>query len=346
MQTALVTGGTGFIGTFLAKKLLKLGWKVNIIDIRSTQDMFIKKRCNIFINDVNKINYKHKCFKNVSVIFHFAAIPSISRKNKKNFIKNNFEATKNLIKCAKKLNIKKFIYSSSSTVYGIPKKFPLTEKDAGNVIGFYGYSKFLAEKLLLKSSSKNFIVSILRPRVVIGPGRLGIFEILFKRMRNNQNIYLIGNGSNYFQFTNIHDFVDASIKCIQTRKSLVINIGSNDLITNYALLNSLKLKIKSKSLIIKTPAIIVKIILSILEMMRLSPLTKEQYTIADKNFFLDTKTAREELGWNSKYSTVKTLINSYDWFKKNIHSNNYQTNMFGIFTSFKNYHQSGFQKPD
>ena len=343
-KIALVTGGTGFIGTYLSKKLIRLGWQVNILDLKQSNDKFLKQKCNIFQKDILKINYKDTCFKKVSVIFHFAALPSISRKNKNIFLKNNLNGTKNLIKCAKKNKIKKIIYSSSSTVYGVPNKLPLIESDANNTVGFYGYSKILAEKFLIKSSSKNLQYSILRPRVVIGPGRLGIFGVLFKRIKENKNIYLIGNGSNYFQFTNINDFVDASIKCIKNKKNLILNIGSEDKITTYKLLNSLIVKTKSKSKIIKTPPKLVRFVLRVLELIKLSPLTSEQYEIADKNFYLSTDRAKKYLKWKSKYSTLNTLYQSYNWYKKNLNSNNQQTRQFGILTIFKNHQQSGFQK--
>lgn len=343
-KRALVTGGTGFIGTYLCKKLLSLKWKVNIVDLKKSKDSEIIKKCNFFKKDISKINYKHKCFKNVSVIFHLAALPSISRKNEENFLDNNLGGTKNIILCAKKNKINKIIYTSSSTVYGVPKKFPLNENDAGNTIGFYGYSKWISEKELLDSASSALNVCILRPRVVIGPGRLGIFHIFFKRIFNNKNIYLIGNGSNFFQFTNVDDFVNAIIKCTKVKKTTILNIGSSDRITTYNLISLLIKKSCSKSKIIKTPAILIKLILSVLDKLKISPLTKEQYLIADKNFFLSTKKAKSYLKWKSQYSTVKTLLNSYDWYKNNLNLKNNQTKQFGILTIFRNYQQSGFQE--
>ncbi|MDC3342511.1 NAD(P)-dependent oxidoreductase [Candidatus Pelagibacter sp.] len=342
-KTALITGGTGFIGTYLAKALLKKGWKIKIVDLKYSNDPFLIKNCEIYKIDITKLKFNHTCFDGVNVIFHLAALPSISRKSKKIFLNNNLNGTRNIIKCAKKRAIKKIIYTSSSTVYGIPKKAILDEKDAGNTIAFYGDSKWKAEKLLINSTKKNFNVNILRPRVVIGPGRLGIFGLLFKRILNNKNIYLIGNGSNYFQFTNVNDFVDACIKCIKLNKNIILNIGSKDRISTYNLLKSLIKKNKSKSNIIKTPSLIIKKVLKILEFFGVSPLTKEQYAIADKNFYLSTEKAESTIKWKSKISTLATLNESYKWFKKNSKKNN-QTKEIGILTIFNNFQQSGFQK--
>ena len=245
-KIALVTGGTGFIGTYLCKKLLEIGWKVNIIDLKRSNDKIINKKCKFLKVDLNKIKYKNKIFKNVNTIFHFAAIPSIANKKKEEFLKYNLKSTENLIKCAKKNKIKNIIYSSSSVVYyGTKNLFPLREKDAGKTVDFYGLSKWLGEKVLMQE--KKMKINILRPSVVIGPGRLGIFEILFKRILNNQNIYLIGGGQNYFQFTNVHDFVDASIRCIKFKKSMIFNVGSSDKVKTYDLLNYVCKKAKSKS---------------------------------------------------------------------------------------------------
>ena len=82
-KIALITGGTGFIGTYLSKKLLLKGWKVNIIDLRNSRDPMIIKG-NFYKSDLTKINSNHKCFKKVSDISP-CGNTSISRKIKKNF---------------------------------------------------------------------------------------------------------------------------------------------------------------------------------------------------------------------------------------------------------------------
>ncbi len=342
-KTALVTGGTGFIGTYLCKKLLEIGWKVNIIDLKKSNDKIINKNCKFLKIDLNKVKHTNKIFKNINTIFHFAAIPSIANKTKEEFLKYNLRSTVNLIKCAKENKIKNIIYSSSSVVYyGTKNLFPLREKDAGKTIDFYGLSKWLGEKTLMQE--KEMKIKILRPSVVIGPGRLGIFEILFNRILNNQNIYLIGGGQNYFQFTNVHDFVDASIKCIKLKKSMIFNVGSSDKVKTYDLLSHVCKKAKSKSKIITTPALAVKIALFFLSLINLSPLTKEQYLIADKSFFLETRRAKKFLNWNDKFTTKQTLLDAFNWFKINFSKKKFQTSQFGILTKFKNYNQSGFQK--
>ena len=155
---------------------------------------------------------------------------------------------------------------------------------------------------------------------------------------------MIGGGSNYFQFTNVNDFVAAIIKAVNLKKSLILNIGSNDKITTYKLIKLLIKKAGSKSKIIKTPVFLIKFILATLERFGLSPLTKEQYLIADKNFFLNTRKAKLNLKWKSRFSTLKTLLNSYDWYTKNLNDKNNQTKQFGILTIFKSYQQSGFQR--
>ena len=91
-------------------------------------------------------------------------------------------------------------------------------------------------------------------------------------------------------------------------------------------------------------SILIKFILALLDRFKISPLTKEQYLIADKNFFLNTKKAKSCLKWKSQYSTLETLFYSYDWYKNNLNFKNNQTKQFGILTIFKNYQQSGFQK--
>ena len=343
-KCALVTGGTGFIGTYLSKKLFKSGWSVKILDIKDTSDLEIKKNCNLLLDDINNIDLNNSFFKDISVIFHLASIPTISRKNKNTFIKNNLDTTKKIVALALKNNISNLVCASSSTVYGIPKKFPLKEIDLSKTIGNYGYSKYLSEKYLIATSYSKINTKILRPRVVIGPGRLGIFSILFERIIKNKNIYTIGNGKNIFQFTNVNDFVDSMLLSSELNKSEIFNIGSDDKVNTYEILKNLIQYAKSNSKIRKIPSLIIINFLKILESLGLSPLQKEQYMIANKDFFLDTEKAKKILNWRPKFTTQQTLNDTFDWYKENSSKNKNQIKSFGLLTKFKNFQQGGFQK--
>ncbi len=156
MINYLVTGGAGFIGSHLVKKLLRKG-RVRVID-----NFFTGKKKNIAGLDVELIEadirdpekVKNAC-RGIDYIFHLAAIPSVTRSLKDPLLTNevNVEGTLNLLIAAKENNVKRVIYSSSSSVYGENQKLPKKESMSPEPISPYAVSKLAGEyycRLFLK----------------------------------------------------------------------------------------------------------------------------------------------------------------------------------------------------
>ena len=148
MINYLVTGGAGFIGSHLVKKLLKKG-RVRVIDNFSTG-----KKENIKGLDVELIEADIRNLKKVKngcsgidCIFHLAAIPSVTRSLKEPLPTNevNVEGTLNLLIAAKENNVKRVVYSSSSSVYGENQKLPKKESMLPDPISPYAVSKLAGE---------------------------------------------------------------------------------------------------------------------------------------------------------------------------------------------------------
>ena len=165
----ILTGAAGFIGYHLALELLKKKHKVLGIDNfnnyysksykRSRVQKLIKNKNFIFYNlDLKKIDkFKKKLIKfKPSAIYHLASQPGImySFKNPESYIKNNITVTKKLINCTSYLNIKKFYFTSSSSVYGNTKKFPISENTPKKPLNLYAKTKLECEKILCKSFKK------------------------------------------------------------------------------------------------------------------------------------------------------------------------------------------------
>lgn len=343
-KKVLVTGGTGFLGRYLTKKLIEQDAIVKVIDFRKpTQDFPAIDFARTDIRDKDRIG---SLCKNVDIVFHLASIPSIAREKWDIYYSINVEGTRNILEAAYTNKIKKFVHVSSSTVYGVPREFPLKESSPVHPLGKYGRSKLMAEELCREFAKKGLNVSIIRPRVIIGPGRIGIFSILFERIRNHKPVYIIGNGSNVFQFTNVFDMVSACLRAAEYEKSDLFNIGSEEILTVREEIARLISYAASKSKIIGMPQTLAKIALKTLSLLMLSPLVNEQFMIADKNFKLDTCLARKQLNWTPQYSNVESLIQAYQWYISNIADGRAKQfrNMLGIIGKFKHSKMGGFQE--
>lgn len=230
-------------------------------------------------------------------------------------------------------NLKNLIYFSTDMVYGMPLSLPLKEDHPLNPIGLYGASKKLSEEIL-QSYDINFC--IFRPRMIIGKNRLGILEKLFNALRLGLPIPLIGDGSNVYQMISVFDCVNAICRCVSLLKESkallneTFNLGSknpptiktllNNLISHhYKLYNSKEYKMQSltKSFLIPTNASLIQKILRFLEKRDLSPMYKEQYEIANKQYIISTSKLENLLGFTPKHSDEDMLKQAFDSYMQN-----------------------------
>jgi len=263
----LITGVAGFIGFHLAEHLSKKK-KFSVLGIDSLNKYYSiklkKKRLALLSQFPNfefkKINIaKSKRLESEilkfapDIIFHLAGQPGVlySFKNPRSYIVNNTEATVRLINIAKRVQIKKFIFASSSSVYGDQKKYPITENAKPNPKNLYALTKFECEKKIakiLKGTSTAYL--IFRFFTVYGPyGRPDMFIHKFlNKLKKNQKIELYNSGKNYRDFTYIEDVIKVLVKSI-TKKidKTVLNICRSHPIKTENLVNKiLKLYKKNK----------------------------------------------------------------------------------------------------
>ena len=214
MQKAIVTGGVGFIGTNLIKRLLSEGYEVISLDNYSTGKKENEiKGCTYYNIDISKpfkeLSLMRRIFKNTSVIFHMAALARIqpSLKRPLESINANVNGTLTILEIARNYNIP-VVYAGSSSFHHGVNKSP------------YAWSKYVGEEACeLYSKVFNLNTSICRFYNVYGPYQLeegeystvlGIFE---RQYRNNEPLTITGTGEQKRDFTHVDDIVDGLYKC-------------------------------------------------------------------------------------------------------------------------------------
>jgi UDP-glucuronate 4-epimerase len=265
----LITGAAGFIGSSLCLKLANNNKVIGVDNLSKDNNYFIKikrhqlVKKNIFkfykldINDENKLNLIIRNFE-PDCIIHLAASAGVrdSIDNPKKFITNNILGFFNVIEAAKKNNVKKFIYASSSSVYGLNQKIPFKENLKLNFApNIYASTKQSNEMIAKTYEYLHGYPSIgLRFFSVYGPwGRpdMAVYKFTGKILEK-KNIRLYGNGKYRRDFTYIDDIVECIIRLTKIKKSKknsIINIGGSkdynvlDLVRTIEKILNLKAKI-------------------------------------------------------------------------------------------------------
>ena len=315
----LITGGSGFLGINLIRYLINKGLK-NIISLDIAPFEYNDvKNIKIIRGDIRDKDTIRDAVKQADIIIHCAAALPLYKKE--DIYSTDVDGTKNLLEEAYKNKIKKFIFISSTAVYGIPDHHPLYEDDKLDGVGDYGMAKILAEQACYDYRQKGMCIPILRPKSFIGPERLGVFALFYDWAKDRKNFPMIGNGKNRYQLLDVEDLCEAVYKCIVLENKTVndtFNIGASDFTTmkeDYqAVLDFAGYGKKIRSF----PALPLIIALKILEFFHLSPLYKWVYETASKDSFVSIEKAEKKLGFRAKYSNKEALIRNYKWYLDNI----------------------------
>lgn len=185
--TILVTGGTGYIGSHTVLQLLDANFNVIILDNLSNSKLESLRRLEklsgqkIKFYQVDLLNYDklNEVFQNESIdaVIHFAGLKAVGESVEipLHYYKNNVTGTINLCEIMQKHNVKKFVFSSSATVYGDPHKVPITEDFPLHVTNPYGQTKLMIEEILrdLYVSDNSWDIAILRYFNPVGAHKSG-----------------------------------------------------------------------------------------------------------------------------------------------------------------------------
>lgn len=310
-KKVLVTGGAGYFGESIVKKLIDKGYDCSILDINSP-DKSILEKVHFYKTDIR--DYKgvlHAC-KDIDYVFHNVAQVPLA-KNKELFNSVNNIGTKNISKAAVTCGCKHFVYTSSSAVYGIPPYNPVNEDTPTIPVEEYGLAKLNGEKMCINYKDK-MNVTIIRPRTILGSGRLGIFQILFEWIYQNQNIPVFNGGNNIYQFVHCDDLAEACIKSIEINATGTFNIGAMSYCSMKETLEELIKHSNKKSKVKSLPSNLIKPLMDIASYFRISPLGAYHSAMYGQSLYFDTNKAQKELKWKSKYSNKDMIIDSYNWY--------------------------------
>jgi len=241
---ALVTGGAGFIGSHLTQLLLEKGHEVTAVDnLRSGRVSNFKEfesnpKFAFVEADIRECDSIRPHFEGIDWVFHLAALADVvpSIENPREYFEVNVDGTFNVLECAKEAQVKRFLYTASSSCYGIPDTYPTPESAKIGPQYPYALTKWMGEELALHYEQVYKLPSIsLRLFNVFGPrartsGTYGaVFGVFLTQQLNNKPLTVVGDGTQTRDFTYVKDVARAFL--MAARSSVtgeVFNVGSGN----------------------------------------------------------------------------------------------------------------------
>ena len=253
---ALITGGCGFIGSHLADELVKLNFEVVVVDNLSTGRLEnisqLISNPNFTFHQIDIINFDDilNVFEGVDWVFHLAALADIvpSIENPNAYYNSNVNGTFNVLEACRKKNIKKIVYTASSSCYGLPDEFPTKETAEIRPQYPYALTKNLGEQLVMHWCQLYKLPAVsLRFFNVYGPrartsGTYGaVFGVFLAQKLANKPYTVVGDGQQTRDFTYVTDIISALYVAAKSNiTGEAINIGSNNTYSINQLVNLLE----------------------------------------------------------------------------------------------------------
>jgi nucleoside-diphosphate-sugar epimerase len=226
----------------------------------------------------------------------------------------NIGGTANLLRAAAGAGVSKVVFTSSSAIYGVPRSNPVDEDTAPDPAELYGRAKVRAEDLCRRAAADGLDVTIVRPRTVVGHGRLGIFALLFDWVADGADVFVFGKGDNRYQFVHANDLAAACRLAGGRPGATSYNVGAAEFGTMRQVLEALVRHAGTRSRVRSLPVAPAMAAMAGLSKLGLMPFGPYHWLLYGKSLWFDITKARAELGWEPVHSNESMICESYDWF--------------------------------
>jgi nucleoside-diphosphate-sugar epimerase len=309
---ALVTGGSGYFGSLLIDDLLAHGYDVRSLDVAPPDGG--DSPVDHVVADIRDRQAVTAACKDVDVVFHNVAQVPLAR-DRELFESVNVGGTAVLLVAARDAGVAKVVHTSSSAVYGIPDRNPVTESSPRRPLESYGRAKLRAEHLCAEAATTGLDVTIVRPRTILGHGRLGIIALVFEQVEAGAPVFVLGRGDNRYQFVHAEDLADACRRAAERAGSTTYNVGARDFGTMRETLQALVDHAATGSRVVGVPMAPAVAGMRALSAVGMAPFAPYHWLLYGRSLWFDTTRAERELGWQPAHGNASMLIESYEWWR-------------------------------
>ena len=311
---SLVTGGSGYFGSLLVQRLVAAGHRVRVLDVNDADDR--PGSVELVQGDIRDPATVERAVDGVDLVFHNVAQVPLARDSV--LLRTvNVDGTALLLHAAAEAKVRKVVHTSSSAVFGVPTSNPVLPTTVPAPAEEYGLAKLAAEWACLQAAADGLDVTIVRPRTILGHGRLGIFGILFDWIADGADVFVLGDGANRYQFVHADDLADVCLLAADRPGPMIVNAGTDRFGTMREGLESLCRHAGTGSQVRSLPAGPAAVAMKVAARLGIAPFAPYHWLMYSKSMWFDIAHARDTLGWQPRYSNEEMLSASYDWFIAN-----------------------------
>jgi UDP-glucose 4-epimerase len=316
MTHVLVTGGSGFFGGILKRRLLADGYACTNIDLVADPDTH--PNLTSIQGDIRDASLLQQIFagQQFAAVLHCAAQLAHDTVDDDLLWSSNVEGTRNLADAAKQFGVEKFVFISSNCLWAANLGHDVAEDEPPNPIELYGRSKLAGEQLLANYTSDLDIITIRCP-TIIDSGRLGLLAILFEFIDDGKKVWVVGDGSNRYQFIYAQDLATACIQTLSYSGSNLFHIGSENVVSLRNVYEAVIRAAGSRSRVASLPKTPTITAMQLAHKLNLSPLGPYHYRMIAESFVFDTTRIREQLGWTPTLTNEEMMVRAYRYYSDN-----------------------------
>jgi len=310
-RTLLITGGSGYFGTTLVDAAVRRGDNVRILDVNAPEQA--AEGVDVVIGDIRDRAAVRAACEGVDVVLHNVAQVPLA-KDRGLFESVNVAGTANVLVAARDAGVSKFVHTSSSAIFGVPEKHPVNEDTPPRPVEAYGRAKAAAEALCRDATAVGLDVTIIRPRTILGHGRLGIMAVLFDFVAAGAPVFLLGKGDNRYQFVHADDLASACLLAADRSGPSIYNVGATEFGTMRETLQALVDHAATGSRLRSLPVRPARAAMRALSFGGQAPFAPYHWLLYSESLWFDTTKVQHDLDWRPVHSNASMLIESYEWF--------------------------------
>ncbi|MEU6075724.1 NAD-dependent epimerase/dehydratase family protein [Micromonospora sp. NPDC047074] len=308
-----ITGAAGMLGSRLVDRLAADGHRVRGVDLRPEAGV-------TDVGDVRDARLLARAFADATVVIHCAAaLPSYPADQIRSV---TVDGTREVFAAAQRAGVARVVHISSTAVYGLPKRVPTPEDHPRAPVDTYSAAKAAAEEIADGYRAGGLPVAVLRPKTFVGPGRMGLFSMLFEWAEEGRNFPVLGRGDVRIQMFAVDDLVDAVVTVLHAPDEVAndtYNLAAERFGTIREDFQAVLDAAGHGRRVVSLPARPALAALSLLERSRLSPVYGRLLHKLMADSYVSIDKARHRLGFQPKLSNQDAILRTFEWWRAERH---------------------------